>query len=281
MKSRATLATLLLIANNSADAKDLGLFYGEPTPAYALYIAQTNFAAEKCTSAGLIRDMKRSERFIKQFNNLTESKTYAKRDEEFAANVDLFLSNYNIAWEAANQDVRERFCNSYNDDIAAKKLSKFASQVYYFRYIFSPKTEASLARARKWINILSIASAVATTSATISAGRDSVSAAKAGDWNQSNQLMAESRNFNAIGTSMVAATGLSLESMQDAPLISVLDQPSAGAGIIRCPTVDHFFSYQVPINSPFWTTYMSVQLPCRPPSPSDAEQLLDIPRARH
>ncbi|GGK15216.1 hypothetical protein [Luteimonas terricola] len=276
MKLPAALAIFLLLSNSSVEAKDLGLFYGEPTPAYALYIAQTNFATENCAAAGLVRDQKQSERFLRHFNNATESRRYAKKDEAFAANQNLFLSNYKVAWEAGTHELHERFCNSYNDDIAAKQsLSKFAEQVLYFRFIFSPKTEESLARARKWISVLSVVSAVATTSATISAGRDSVAAAKAGDWDTSNELMAQSRDFNTIGAATVAASGLSLESMQDAPLISVLDQPKAGAGsgVIRCPTVDHFFRYQAPADSPLWTTYMSVHLPCRAPSLADSEQM--------
>jgi hypothetical protein len=257
-----------------AAAKDLGLFYGEPTPAYAMYVAQANAAAEQCAAAGLIRDQKRSARFLRHFNNSTEYERYAAKDESFGANYETFRANYQAAWAAAPQDTRERFCAAYNGDVGAKEqkgLFKFAPQVMYFRTTFSPKTPESLARARTWAGILSITSAVLTSAATVSSARDSVTAAKAGDWETSNRLMAASRNFNEAGANFVAAANAAVPSMPDAPLISVLEDKDENGQprLIRCPVIDHFFSFAAPPGSPIWTHYMSVHMPCRDPLATD------------
>lgn len=279
MKLKAPITIFAIVALCPiAEAKDLGLFYGEPTPAFAMYTAQANAAAENCEAAGLIGDEKYSAKFMKHFNNSTEVKRYSKKDAEFAANYEMFHAKYKTAWDAATPEVREHFCSDYNEDVAVKVgkgLTKFAVQVMYFRYTFSPKTEESLARARKWIGILSVGSAVATTAATVSAGRDSVAAAKAGDWATSNQLMADSRNFNNIGAGMVALSGEAATASESTPLISVLDtQGSSGESqVVRCPVVDHFFAYTAPIESSVWTTYMSVHMACRQPTPSDLQRM--------
>lgn len=261
-----------------AGAKDLGLFYGEPTPAYAMYIAQANAAAENCTAAGLIREEKASTKFMKHFNNGTEVSAYTKKDEAFAERYRALQATYKAAWEGATADVRERFCGAYNDDVARKEekgLFKFAPQLMYYRFTFSPKTEESLARARKWSNILSVGSAIATTSATISAGRDSVAAAKAGDWGASNQLMAESRNFNQAGASVFAMNNAVQGAAIEPPLMAVMDEQGADGTmrVVRCPVVDHFFNYMSPSESPVWTTYMSVHMACRNPVAGDLERM--------
>jgi hypothetical protein len=274
----STIAATAIIFAAHAEAKDLGLFYGEPTPAYAMYIAQVNSAAENCASAGMLREKKDAAKFLKHFNNGTEVAVYNKKDEAFAESYRNMQANYKTAFNAASTKVREGFCNSYNSDVADKEgkgLFKFAPQVMYYRYTFSPKSEESLARARKWINILSVGSAVATTSATISAGRDSVAAAKVGDWDSSNQLMAQSRAFNEAGSGIVALGSASQPLPSEAPLIAVTEQlePDGSMRVIRCPVVDHFFSFTAPVVSPVWTTYMSVHMACRNPVPDDLKRM--------
>lgn len=274
----AVAIAALLTITPLAGAKDLGLFYGEPTPAYAMYIAQANAAAENCTAVGLIREEKASSKFMKHFNNGTEVSAYTKKDEAFAERYQTFQATYQAAWDAATPDVRDRFCGAYNDDVAgkeAKGIFKFAPQIMYFRFTFSPKTEESLARARKWINILSVGTTIATTSATISSGRDSVAAAKAGDWNASNQLMAQSRSFNQVGAGVVAMNNAAQGAAIEPPVMAVMEEQGTDGTmrIVPCPVVDHFFNYMAPSESPVWTTYMSVHMACRSPVAGDLERM--------
>jgi len=266
MKSfSAVIATLLVAAPMSVAGKDLGMFNGEPTPALAMYAAQTAFAADKCVSTGLTADAKGAASFVKYFNRGIQLRLYKKKDEEFVRNLELFLDKYLASWSSASEESRRSFCDGFNNEIAVKRdgFFRWMMPLNYFRYKFSPISEASAKRQRKLAGIASVVGAVATTAATVSAGQDAVSSAKMGDWATSNQQMALSRSFNQLGGAFVATAGSMPEGADAAA--SVLEEKTADGRtrIFRCPVVDHFFSFAAPVESPLWSTYQSVSLPCR------------------
>jgi hypothetical protein len=269
------IATLLVAASMSAAGKDLGMFNGEPTPALAMYAAQTAFAADQCVSAGLTADAKGAASFVKYFDRGIQLRLYKKKDEEFVRNLELFLNNYATSWNAASEESHRNFCDGFSGDIAVKNGGFFGwmMPLNYFRNKFSPISEKSAKRQRKYAGIASVVGAVATTAATVSAGQDAVSSAKVGDWTTSNQQMALSRSFNQLGGAFVATAGSVPDGANAAT--SVLEEKTADGRtrISRCPVVDHFFSFAAPVESSFWAVYQSVSMPCRDLVASDLERV--------
>ena len=249
-------------------AKDLGRLYGEPTPALAMFVAQVNFAVDKCVSHEYIQDTKGAERLLKHFNGGIQLRKYKKDDDAFPANLATFTDYYNSAWGSSTQESREQFCKGLSADILTKNQGFFrwVNTIEYFRTKFSPITEESANRARKIAGVLSVVGTAATTAASISASTDSVSSAKAGDWATSNQQMAASNYFNQAGAAF-SSSAPSAITAGSSPLWSVLEE---GDGqIVRCPVVDHFFSFSAPSDNLIWSTYQSVTIICRDPLPTD------------
>ena len=120
------IATLLVVAPMSAVGKDLGMFNGEPTPALAMYAAQTTFAAGQCVSAGMTADAKGAASFVKYFDRGIQLRLYKEKDEEFVRNLDLFLGNYAVSWNAASEESRRSFCDGFSSDIAVKSDGFFS-----------------------------------------------------------------------------------------------------------------------------------------------------------
>ena len=269
------IAIFLVATSFSADGKDLGMFNGEPTPALAMYAAQTAFAAEQCVSSGLTTDAKGAANFVKHFNRGIQLRLYRKKDEEFVRNLELFLNNSATSWNAADDQSRRAFCDGFSNEIAVKRegLISWMAPLNYFRNKFSPISEASAERARKFVGIASLVGAVATTAATVSAGQDGVSSAKIGDWTTSNQEMALSRNFNQLGGAFVTTAGTIPEGATAAASFLVEEIPDGRIQIFRCPVVDHFFSFPQPIDSPIWIRYQNVSMPCRDLKASDLERM--------
>lgn len=269
----------LLFLSSSIYAKDLGINYGEPTPALAMYAAQTKFAVDRCVSDGLINDVNGAEKFLKYFDRGVWTSTYKDMDEEFSTNYDLFLSNYTAAWNIASTENRQQFCDSLNSEILIKKekfswlkTTRWLETILYFREKFSPLSKTSIERQRKMQNIAAIASfaaSAATTAASISASHDAVSSAKAGDWSASNQQMDMSQKFNKTGMEIALNTPSS--TIINAQTISVLEvkMEDGTQKVIRCPVIDHFFGFSAPVESQIWITYQKVWVPCRNPLPSD------------
>lgn len=266
---RWILVLTLLSLPCHLSAKDLGMFYGEPTPALAMYVAQVNFAVDKCVSQGYIQDTKGAERLLKHFNNGVQLRKYKEKDEGFSANLASFMSNYSNAWENATQENHRNFCGGLHADLLTKNQSflNWAVAIDYFRTRLSPITEESANRKRKIAGVLSVVGAAATTAATISAGTDSVSSAKAGDWTRSNQQMAASRSFNQAGAAFASAAP---SAVTTSPLLSVLEE---NGQVVRCPVIDHFFGYAAPSDNAIWSTYQSVSVRCRDPLPSDVAHI--------
>lgn len=252
-------------------AKDLGMFYGEPTPALAMYVAQVNFAVDKCVSEELIQDTKGAERLLKHFNNGVQLREYKEKDEDFAANLAYYSENYNSAWNRSTQEQNQKFCDGLRTDLETKEQSflRWAVAIDYFRARLSPISEESANRKRKIAGVLSVLGAAATTAASISAGTDSVSSAKAGDWATSNQQMAASRSFNQAGAAIVGAAPPAT-TPADSPLFSVLEE---NGEVVRCPVIDHFFGYSAPSDNTIWSTYQSVSMKCRDLLPTDAARI--------
>lgn len=251
------------------------MFYGEPTPALAMYAAQTQFASDKCVSEGLTEDVKGAASFLKYFNRGIQLRLYSKKDTEFVANLSTYLTKYGEAWNTSKKGARRKFCSDFNSDITAKNEGYFRwfMPVTYFRTKFSPISEAAGKRKRKLAVIASVAGGVATTSAGFSAGHDAVSSAKAGDFATSNQQMAESRSINQLGLALVRSGTATPEDANE--LTSVLEEkkPDGTVRIVRCPVVDHFFSFSTPIESTIWTTYQKVSMACRDLVASDLQHV--------
>lgn len=259
-------------------ATDLGMFDGEPSPALAMYAAQVNFAENECIASGFVRDGKDLAKFVKYFNNGTQLRRYQSKAVDFALSFDASSATYRSAWQQADQVVRAKFCEGFAADIAKKKSQGFfhwAAAIGYFRDKFSPLSEASAKRKRRIGSVVAVVGGVAATAATLSAGEDAVSSAKAGDWTTSNQQMAASRSFIQTGAALGRFPAHSADSVAAGPLVSVFEEPAPGgtSRIVRCPVVDHFSNYSAPSDSPIWLTYQSVSVTCRDPKPSDTQRV--------
>ena len=106
----------MLMASLPLGAKDLGIFYGEPMPAYAMYAAQVNFAAVACADSQLVNQSKSLSTFIKHFNNRSEFSRYRKMDPEFDASVARLDRVYASAWLNATSDQKQIFCGGLQKD---------------------------------------------------------------------------------------------------------------------------------------------------------------------
>lgn len=264
-------AGLLFVPPAWLNAKDLGMFNGEPTPALAMYAAQTQFASDKCVSEGLTKDAKGAANFLKYFNRGIQLSLYRKKDAEFVANLNTYLSMYNSAWDASEPKIHQQFCNDFGTDIDSKSggFIRWMTQLNYFRNKFSPISDASEKRRQKMALFASAAGGAVTTAGGFAAGHDAVSSAKAGDFAKSNLQMAEMRNINQLGLALVkSAPDMSSHANE---LTSVLEEknPDGTVQIVRCAVVDHFFSFSAPLKSTIWTTYQRVSMACRDPIASD------------
>lgn len=267
---------LLLALPGEVAAKDLGMFDGEPSPALAMYAAQVNFAENECLANDLVQDGNDAAKFLKYFNNGTQLRHYQKKAEDFAQSFNASSSNYRSAWQRADQADRAKFCEGFAADIAKKKslgFFRWATAIGYFRAKFSPLSELAAKRKRKIGSVVSVVGAVASTAATLSAGADAVSSAKAGNWTTSDQQMAASRAFSQTGLALGSFSAHSAAPVVAGPLVSVFEErtPSGEIQIVRCPVVDHFSNYSAPSDSPIWLTYQSVSIRCRDPTPSDTQ----------
>lgn len=275
------IASLLLVLPSSIYAKDLGMSYGEPTPALAMYAAQTKFAVDQCVSDGLTDDVNGAVNFLKYFDRGVWLSAYKTKDEEFSTNYDLFLSHYAAAWAVSNSEQRRQFCGALNSEISLKnekfswlRTTRWLETILYFREKFSPISEASLVKRQKMQKIAAIASfagSALTTAAGISASNNALSSAKAGDWNAYNQQMDMSQRFNKAGGEMALSTS-SFEAISS-QTTSVLEikMEDGTQKIVRCPVIDHFTGFAAPAESPIWITYQKVWVPCRNPIPSDIQ----------
>jgi len=249
---------------------------GDPTPALAMYAAQTRFAADTCVSGGSAIEEKEASIFLKDFNKAILLKWFDKSNPKFAADVRSFYTNYDSAWGASSQEIRQQFCSSFRMDISSRNEEgsrHWRSAVSYFRGKFSPLSDEAVDRLRKMDRIastLSVVGTVASTVASVSAAGDSVSSARSGDWTTSNQQMAASRNFNQVAGAMA---NLAADQSPNAETVSVLELESEDGTlrVVRCPVVEHFLRYQDPIDSATWTTYQQISLSCRDPVPADLE----------
>ena len=134
------------------------------------------------------------------------------------------------------------------------------------------------------VGLLSVVPAAASLSAAqdaVSSSKDAVSSAKAGNFARSNQqlessnhLMGVSRDFGQVAGAVanVAATPANVNYNV---LTSVLEEknPDGTLRIVRCPVVDHFYSYSAPVESAVWTTYQRVSMLCRDPAPADLQYM--------
>jgi hypothetical protein len=277
MKPELLAITPLLIAfATQGNTKDLGIFNGEPTPALAMYAAQISFAADRCVAEGFTADAKGAASLVKYFDRVVQLRLYKKKDPDFVRNLESFLDNYSAAWNTADQDIRRNFCGGLNGEIAVKSegFFRWITPVEYFRRKFSPLSLAAAERQRKLAGAASVMGVVATTAATVSAGHDAVSSAKVGDWFTSNQLMALSTGFNQLGWAFVGTSAIAPPESANAAASVLEEMRSDGTlRVVRCPVVDHFFSYSAPIDSPIWVTYQNVSVPCRDFVESDLEHV--------
>ena len=278
MKPELLVITYLFATFASpVNASDFGNLEGDPTPAMAMYAAQIRFSAEKCVAEGFTADVKGVASLVKYFDRVARLRLYEKKNPDFARNLESFMGNYSAAWNTADQDTRQTFCSGFNDELAVKNdgLFRWVTPIEYFRRQFSPPSLADIERQRKLAGLASVLSAAATTAtaaASISAGRDAVSAAKVGDWSGSNHLMTTSRDFNQLGAAFVRVSAVTAPEGANAAASVLEEQRSDGTvRIVRCPVVDHFFSYSASINSPTWRTYQKVSMPCRDFKESDLE----------
>lgn len=273
------VTSLFIVFASPGNAKDLGNFEGDPTPALAMYAAQVGFAAEKCVAQGFTTDAKGAASVVKYFARVVRLDTYRKKHPDFDGNLNLFLGNYLVAWNAADRADRQSFCDGFNDEIAVKSdgLFRWITPIEYFRRQFSPPSSADIERQRRlavFSSVLGAAATVATAAATVSAGHDSISAAKAGDFSTSNQLMDTSTDFSRQSATFLDTSATAIPKGANAAA-SVLEETRSDGTvrIIRCPVVDHFFNYSAPISSPIWLTYQKVSIPCRDFMESDLEHV--------
>lgn len=256
------------------------MFYGEPTPALAMWGAQSKFATDKCLSEGLIEDVKGAEIIRKTFDG--NMRKYWD-DEEVAAAVNLFYAKYSAAWERSAPEVRAAFCDGLRQEIAARGFW-WGSSLAHIRGNFSPISEKSAKRSRGIVALLSVipaAASVAAANDAVSASKAAAASAQAGSFNtsnqqlaHSNQLMALSRDFGDVSAaaSNVASDSINLNSDE---LTSVMDEigPDGTKRVVRCPVVDHFYSYTAPAESPIWSQYHRLVMKCRTPRASDLHQM--------
>lgn len=273
------VVALLITFSSPGNARDSGNLKGDPTPAMAMYAAQTTFAAEKCVTDGFTADEKGAASLVKYFNRVARIRLYNKKHPDFVRNLESFLDTYSVAWSTADGGTRQKFCSGFNDEIAVKSegLIPWVTPIEYFRRQFSPPSLADAERLRRLASFATALSAVATTAsaaASISAGQDAVSSAKAGDFSASNQSMATSKSFTQLGAGFVDISALVGYEGANAAASVLEEQRSDGTvRIVRCPVVDHFFSYSAPVDSPIWLDYQKVSMPCRDFEESDLENV--------
>lgn len=276
-KSLFLLTAFVLFSSSDLPAKDLGMFYGEPTPALAMLAAQTKFADEKCIAEGFVTNMTSAAKLKRMYKNLLATEIYKKKDEEYAANLDAMYDKYDSAWGMASQESRAAFCDGYKSDMAKRDdgFIRWATPIQYMKAKLSPLTEEARNRQQKWAAIASVAGVVATSAASISAGNDALSSARAGNWNTSNAQMALSRDFIDVGSYFADNSALSASNAISSELVSVLEVTGADGAtrIVRCPVIDHFYRYSAPIDSPIWMTYQTASVDCRDPTPADLERM--------
>ena len=243
----------------SLSAKDLGIFYGEPTPSFALFYAQYPFAAEACTAAGLVAPSETMEKMVKHAINF--SKHHFKKDPELAQLRDRYAASYAAAWDQAAADTRRAFCDALQADVAMyARVTWRASPFGFYNLHLSPMSDAAKKRQRMIAGGLSLVGAAAATAGSVAASNDGLAAAKAGDFTQGAQLAGEAQDINAIGTALAATSQPEGGPPAFPPVTDGAD------GVVRpCPVSEHFAQVDAPGDSSFWTTYQPVTIQCRNP----------------
>jgi len=104
------VAGLLIItcaAPSRVPAKDLGMIYGEPQPALAMWIAQVHFAVSQCIADNKVGDKGGAQKLLKYFDNASQFRVYAAKDPDFNPNYERFLGAYAEGWKQANPKQRD------------------------------------------------------------------------------------------------------------------------------------------------------------------------------
>ena len=101
------IGALFIIFSSPGNARDSGNLKGDPTPAMAMYVAQTTFAAEKCVAERFTVDEKGAASLVKYFNRVARLDLYKKKHPDFVESLEAFLGTYSAAWNGADQDIAQ------------------------------------------------------------------------------------------------------------------------------------------------------------------------------
>lgn len=193
-----SLITACASTGKHGDAKHDNGIIGNPTPAVALYAAQTGFARKVCG----LPPTKQNERFfewaVRKGMMLDE---YRRKDHQFAQLESEFVTKYQAVWENADEDKISNFCRNYISDVEWAKNSnrlKIFNTSDRFRSYFSPLSQERIELAKK----ANIALGVLSLGSTIA----SVNQARQGDFSSSQQLNEYGGVFaHSMGSPGVAA----------------------------------------------------------------------------
>lgn len=261
---------VLAIGSSHLHAKDLGMTYGQTTPAFAMYLAQMKFANDRCVTSGLTKDVDSAKLLTKRFGNITSASVYSKKDEEFPALIERFHSYYDNAWNSSDQASREAFCAGFDREVAQCREGclRWAMPILYLRKQLTPLSKDASDRAKSLASIASTVGVVASSAANISASNQSLSSAKAGDFGGASQALAEGQAWGQFA-SVAGAAGATAVRERIVTSVLEVEEADGRVTVVSCPVIDHFSQFDAPPEAGIWLTYHPVSARCRDVTAAD------------
>jgi hypothetical protein len=243
---------------------------GVPTHQLSMFHAQILFAESRCTATP------KPTRFQRGFHNIFVFAYDKDLDKPYKSAynqaVEEIKSRYQNAWDGMDESQRARFCAEYWSDVAffveadlGDRVRRLTTGSMFYLGALSPISSESIAelerkaKAReereRILGPIVLLGQVLALAAGASAGFDSLSAQKAGNFSLAQARMAQSRSLlgfsSGIGSTVIAAQPMD-------PSLVPSQQPVPAS----CRSLAHFDQYDAGADSDVWKTYQSLATGC-------------------
>jgi hypothetical protein len=243
---------------------------GVPTHQLSMFHAQILSAESRCTTTP------KPTRFQRGFHNIFVF-AYDKDVDEpykfaYVQAVEEIKSRYQKAWDGMDESQRSSFCAEYWSDIEYFSKADFGDRVkrvtngsMFYLGALSPISSESIAelerkaKAReereRILGPIVLLGQVLALAAGASAGFDSLSAQRAGNFSLAQARMAQSRSLLGF-SSGVGSTVIASQNMD--PSLAPSRQPVQAS----CRTLAHFDQYDAGADSDVWKKYQNLSTGC-------------------
>lgn len=197
---------------------------GTPSPAVAMFAAQSDVAGEVCPAVP--SSLKRREEQTKKVYETTLMLYIYMDDPSFARSRAESASKYRSSWPRMSANEQAAFCNEYYQEVATVTTSKASIDASKFREHFSPPSKAARDRQAAGAVVLGAASIAATAGG-----------------------IAQADNANFDGAAR----------LNDAGRVLASGIPTNSSSPGYCPAYGHFTQHGAPAGSAPWKRYVSLR----------------------